>query len=62
MTNQSLVIGVTTGVFFVGCVAAEGDVSRTDNTKNMSVQNQQTMMQDLVFHQQVSPVNKIKSG
>lgn len=62
MTNQSLVIGVATGVFFVGCVVVEGDVSRTDNVENMSIQNQQTTLQDLVFNQQVSSINKIKSG
>ncbi len=60
MANQSILIGVTTGIFFAGCVVV--GVSRNiDIMENMSIQNQQTMIQTLMFHQPMSSINKIKS-
>ena len=62
MVNQSFLIEVTTGVFFAGCVVVENVSRNIDNMENTSMQNQQTVIQVLMFNQPMPSVNKIKSG
>jgi hypothetical protein len=53
MASQSLWIGITVGVFFVGLIAGVGIFTGSMNIGNMPMHNSQTMMQDSQFRQQI---------
>lgn len=53
MVNQSVWIGIVVGVFFVGLAGGYAILAGSTNPSNMPMQNQQTMMQDPQFRQQM---------